>query len=137
MLARSFGDAFASALTSVEAAALAFPQCFDPSGDLDALETRRAAAFEWAAWLDGGYGVCLRVFTAANCVARETLATLIKAALVRIEYDVDVLLVQTETLAGLILPFAPWQRSTGTPGRTIDHLLRTQQLGSDRLVGVR
>ena len=32
----------------------------------------------------------------------------------------------------LILPFAPWQRSTGTPGLTIDRLLSDRKLGSER-----
>ena len=86
----------------------------------------------WASWIQGGYGVCLRVFTAESCVAKESLGAWLKAALAEADYDAAALLADAETLAGLVLPFAPWQRASGTPGRTIDRLLRERRLGDDR-----
>lgn len=131
MLLDSFADRFASALGHQRYARLAFATCF--SGDAVDLGAARAAARdEWASWIQGGYGVCLRIFTAETCIAKESLAAWLKAALAEPDYDAAALLAEAETLAGLLLPFAPWQRPSGTPGRTIDRLLRKQNLGDDR-----
>jgi len=131
MLRDSFADRFASALGHQRYARLAFATCF--SGDAVDLGAARAAARdEWASWIQGGYGVCLRIFTAETCVAKESLGAWLKAAVVEPDYDAAALLAEAETLAGLLLPFAPWQRASGTPGRTIDRLLREQHLGDDR-----
>ena len=131
MLLDSFADRFASALGHQRYARLAFATCF--SGDAVDLGAARAAARdEWASWIQGGYGVCLRIFTAETCIAKESLAAWLKAALAEPDYDAAALLAEAETLAGLLLPFAPWQRPSGTPGRTIDRLLRKQNLGDER-----
>jgi hypothetical protein len=131
MLRDRFAEAFAVALGKERYARLAFASCF--SGEaVDREAARRAANDEWASWIVGGYGVCLRVFTAETCVAKESLGAAIKAAIDEPGYDAAALLADAEALAGLILPFAPWQRPVGTPGRTIDRLLREQRLGSDR-----
>ena len=131
MLRDSFADRFVAALGNQHHARLAFASCF--SGDAVDPDAARAAALdEWASWIQGGYGVCLRVFTAETCVAKEALGAWLKAALATPDYDAAALLVDAEALAALLLPFAPWQRATGTPGRTIDRLLLEQQLGGDR-----
>jgi hypothetical protein len=131
MLRENFADRFAVALGHQRYARLAFAACF--SGDaIDSDTARTAARDEWASWIQGGYGVCLRIFTAETCVAKESLGAWLKAAVAEPDYDAAALLADVEILAGLLLPFAPWQRPTGTPGRTIDRLLREQCLGNDR-----
>lgn len=127
-----FRSAFASALMAIQGAEAAFPTCFH-AGALDEKEVVKAADAEWASWIDGGYGVCLRVFTGASCVTKETLGARLKSALASGSYDASALLIEAETLADLMLPFAPWQRPNGTPGRTIDRLLQEQQLGRERV----
>ncbi len=129
-----FAAAFVEALRHQRYARMAFAACF--SGEtLDRDAATAAAADEWAAWLQGGYGVCLRVFTAQTCVAKESLGAWLKRALAEPDHDPAALLADAEMLSGLILPFAPWQRATGTPGRTIDRLLAERRLGSDRPYG--
>jgi hypothetical protein len=131
MLRDRFADRFAVALGHQRYARLVFASCF--SGDtIDPDAARVAARDEWASWIQGGYGVCLRVFTAETCVAKESLGAWLKAALAEPDCDAAALLADAEILAGLLLPFAPWQRASGTPGRTIDRLLREQHLGDDR-----
>lgn len=130
MLRDRFAEAFAVALGREPYARHAFATCFTGEA-VDREAARRAANEEWASWIAGGYGVCLRVFTAGTCVAKEALGARIKAAIDEPGHDAATLLADAESLAGLILPFAPWQRPLGTPGRTIDRLLREQCLGSD------
>jgi hypothetical protein len=130
LLERIFQKAFVEALAETDGAALAFPDCFD-CGDLDAAAASRAARREWAAWLTGGYGVCLRIFTGSSCVTKEALGASLKASLASGDYDPTLLLAAAEKLAEIILPFAPWQRPSGTPGRTIDRLLLEQGLGHE------
>ena len=131
LLRRTFAVGFAEALATVEGARLAFPRCFAADA-VDPAAASAAASREWDDWLDGGYGVCLRTFTARNCVAKEALAASLKAALAEGAYDQGRLLQDAEALADLMLPFAPWQRESGTPGRTIDRLLAEQRLGRER-----
>jgi hypothetical protein len=131
MLRENFADRFVVALGHQRYARLAFAACF--SGDaVDPDAARAAAGREWASWIQGGYGVCLRIFTAETCIAKESLGAWLKAAIAEPDYDATALLADAETLAGLLLPFAPWQRASGTPGRTIDRLLRERCLGNDR-----
>jgi hypothetical protein len=131
MLRDRFAEVFVVALGHQRHARSAFAACF--SGDAVDREAARAAAHdEWASWIQGGYGVCLRVFTAETCVAKESLGAWLKAAIGEPGQDAADLLAEAEELAGLLLPFAPWQRPAGTPGRTIDRLLRDLRLGDDR-----
>lgn len=134
MLRERFADAFVAALAVQRHARAAFPRCF-ANDAVDPRTARQAAHDEWASWLGGGYGVCLRVFTAETCVAKEALGAWLKAAVAEPGYDAATVLAEAEALAGLILPFAPWQRPVGTPGRTIDRLLLEQGLGDDRPYG--
>lgn len=126
-----FVRAFVAEVGRVDGAERAFPRCF-ARGRVDEDAAAIVAAEEWESWIAGGYGVCLRVFTAATCIAKETLGAAMKAALAEGDGDMADLLDQAEALAGLILPFAPWQRPVGTPGRTIDRLLDEQGLGRER-----
>jgi hypothetical protein len=131
MLRDRFAEAFVVALRHQRHVRSAFAACF--SGEVVDPDAARAAAHdEWASWIQGGYGVCLRVFTAGTCVAKESLGAWFKAAIDQPGYDAADLLAGAEELAGLLLPFAPWQRPVGTPGRTIDRLLRQLRLGDDR-----
>jgi hypothetical protein len=131
MLRDRFAERFVVALGHQRYARLAFASCF--SGDAIHPDAARAAAQdEWASWIQGGYGVCLRVFTAETCVAKESLGAWLKAAIGEPDHDAADLLAEAEALAGMLLPFAPWQRPTGTPGRTVDRLLRELRLGDDR-----
>lgn len=125
-----FTTDFVAILGIVEGAKLAFPGCFD--GDrVDPQSAAAQAAVEWESWIRGGYGVCLRVFNAQTCIQKEVLRALLLRGLEEDSESADQMLRQAEALAGLILPFAPWQRATGTPGLTIDRLLGTMELGSD------
>lgn len=129
--AARFAEDFVAAIGRIEGAERAFPDCF-AGGLVDPEAAKTAAAEQWDAWLLGGYGVCLGVFTAETCIAKETLGLTMKRALAAGDGDAAMLLDQAEALAGLILPFAPWQRPVGTPGLTIDRLLAEQALGRER-----
>jgi hypothetical protein len=126
----AFISDFVTAIGRAEGAELAFPDCFR-DGAVDPAAAANRAQREWKSWTDGGYGVCLRIFNAFTCIAKESLGAALKLALAEGCRDHDRLLRQAEALAGLILPFAPWQRASGTPGRTIDRLLSEQQLGRE------
>jgi hypothetical protein len=119
---------FIACLPDEPGAEEAFPQCWQ-EGRLDPALAGKAAEREWATWLQGAYGVCLRTFTAQNCIRKETLAARLRRRVG--EADPLLLLDEARELAGLILPFAPWERAEGTPGRTIDALLARARLGDD------
>lgn len=133
-----FAREFLEALASVAPARIAFPGCFDGQGRVDPASAAATAETEWRNWLKGGYAVCLRSFTGEACVRKESLGALLKRRLA----DPDAWpmgagesLEACATLASLMLPFAPWERPTGTPGRTIDTLLARHDLGRERPYG--
>ena len=136
LLEQSFCGGFVNALEDVQDAELAFPRCFVRQG-LDVDAARRIARSEWGSWLDGGYGVCPRVFTGRSCVAKEALSASLRTSLAAGDYDPVRLLGLAEALAEIILPFAPWQRAACTPGLTIDRLLDEQGLGCDHPAAAR
>ena len=123
-----FTRQFLACLPGVPGAEEAFPQCWR-DGRLDPERARIVAEKEWATWLQGAYGVCLRLFTAQNCIRKEALAARLKRRLR--EADPLILLEEARDLATLILPFAPWERAQATPGLTIDALLALARLGDD------
>jgi hypothetical protein len=128
----AFIDQFIEALKAEPLALATFPAVFD-ARELNIESARRVGANEWNDWRTGGYGVCLSSFTGASCVTKESLAKEIKAELAggeRTISDVE-LLDMAERLAGLILPFAPFQRRVCTPGKTIDPLLELLKLGCE------
>lgn len=136
--AEAFGQAFTAALADFAPARIAFADCFDAQGRVDARAAAIAAGAEWRSWLAGGYAVCLRAFTGETCVRKESLGALLK----RHAADPDTWPMTAEealescaALAQLMLPFAPWERPAGTPGRTLDALLARQALGRERPYG--
>jgi hypothetical protein len=125
---------FTAALSAVPEAANAFPSCFDADGMVDRAAAGAQAVEEWAAWLKGGYAVCLRIFSGQTCVAKESLGATLKRHIAdpaAQPMDHGDLLAMCERLAQLMLPFAPWERPVGTPGVTIDRLLRDLSLGGE------
>jgi hypothetical protein len=133
-LRAQFGRCFIDALGGLPGAPSAFPTCFTTDGGVGKDAAQIVADEEWSAWLSGAYAVCLRVFTAETCIRKEALAAQLKAALHgHGEPHTDIERVaMAEALAGLILPFAPWERPHCTPGLTIDHLLQGSQIGRER-----
>lgn len=137
-MAGGFRDAFRAALAAIDAASAAYPACFDVDGRVDPTAAAAQADVEWESWLGGGYAVCLKTFSGYTCVEKESLGALLK----RHAADPGTwpmrardALEACATLAGLMLPFAPWERPTGTPGRTIDTLLARHGLGREAPYG--
>jgi hypothetical protein len=129
-----FQNDFPAALRAVPEARNAFPACFGADARLDDAAIAAQAAREWDSWLAGGYAVCLRIFTAGACVAKESLGATLKrhvADPARYPMDEGEIIALCERLAQPMLPFAPWERPGGTPGVTIDRLLRALSLGCE------
>jgi len=128
-----FTEEFIEALQRLPEARFGFADCFGPQGLVDTIARTRAAE-EWAAWIEGGYAVCLRIFTGETCVRKESLGAWLKAHIVSPEshpMTANEVLSMCERLAQLMLPFAPWQRPHGTPGVTIDRLIADLRLGAE------
>ncbi|MEO6217140.1 MAG: DUF6058 family natural product biosynthesis protein [Sphingomonas sp.] len=126
-----FTEEFVEALERLPEARFGFADCFGPHGLVDTVARARAAE-EWAAWIGGGYAVCLRIFTGETCVRKESLGAWLKAHIAdpeRHPLTAEAALSICEKLAQLMLPFAPWQRPHGTPGVTIDRLIADLRLG--------
>ena len=123
-----FAAAFVDALGQIDGARDAYPDCWAGSA-IDREAAVRAAEREWRAWLDGSFGVCLRIFTARTCIPKESLVIRIKRLLPTAEPG-D-LLDDAQALSQLILPFAPWERPHCSPGLTIDPLLEQAGLGGE------
>lgn len=130
----AFCDQFLAALAEEPLARANFPTAFE--GDsVDEAGARSAAEAEWAAWISGAYAVCLRSFTGQSCIAKESLARHIRTT-----WPVDVEPVQApgidaldamERLSVWLMPFAPFERLSGTPGIAIDRMLAVLDLGED------
>lgn len=136
--AREFAHDFERALRDFPLARLGFPRCFGDDGALLPESVRVAAADEWEAWLKGGYGVCLRAFTGETCVRKESLGAMLKRRVVEngdLLGAAGELLDACAALQQLLLPFAPWERPSGTPGRTIDVIVPTLGLGIEQPYG--
>ena len=128
-----FTEEFIEALERLPEARFGFADCFDANGIIDTIARARAVE-EWAAWVGGGYAVCLRIFTGETCVRKESLGAWLKAHIADPEshpLTAEALLSICERLAQLMLPFAPWQRPLGTPGVTIDRLIADLGLGAE------
>jgi hypothetical protein len=128
-----FTEEFIDALERLPEARFGFADCFDENGIIEAVARARAAE-EWAAWIGGGYAVCLRIFTGETCVRKESLGAWLKAHMANPEshpLTAEAALSICERLAQLMLPFAPWQRPLGTPGVTIDRLIADLRLGAE------
>lgn len=129
-----FVEEFVSTLQRFPEARHGFADCFDRNGSIIDAVARAQAAQEWAAWIKGGYAVCLRIFTGETCVRKESLGGWLKAHIANPErhpMTADEILSMCENLAQLMLPFAPWQRPRCTPGLTIDRLVSDLELGAE------
>ncbi len=131
-----FVSDFCARLGAAPYAAYGLADCLreDRTVCVDAAAAR--ASSEWADWASGGFAVCLPVFSAERCLAKECLAARLKAALdanapESDRLDDQALFDLTEALAALMLPFSPWERPSGTPGVVIDPVLKMLELGVD------
>lgn len=130
----TFTTEFTVLLRSTEGAPLAYPSCFDANGRVLEDQLASVAASEWADWINGAYGVCLRDFSARTCIQKSSLAALLKAHFAGRLSEVwtdERVIAATQELSALVTPFAPWERATGTPGQTIDVALKHLKLGVD------
>lgn len=128
-----FTTTFIEALAAEPLAALAFPDAFS-SRSVDPEGATRCAEAEWASWADGGYAVCLRRFSGESCVRKESFVRHIRHHMEKVpgyRLDDDALFDLVERLESLMLPFAPWQRRTGSPGRAVDAPLAAMGLGAE------
>jgi hypothetical protein len=128
-----FERSFAENIGTVRYANLAYPDCFGEAGKLIEGVVHTTARSEWAAWISGAYGVCLRDFSARSCITKEALAAAIKRYFAHDDKNLSRLdiVIMCQELAALITPFAPWERAQGTPGTTIDVALHRFDLGED------
>lgn len=125
-----FERQFVNALAAEPLAPHAFPTAF-AEGRVDLNSARAIAATEWDSWRYGGYAVCLRSFTGTTCVQKEALGAFLRSQR-QGEGDQasdDDVLDLVERLDLLLLPFAPFQRPTGTPGVAVDRVLAALLLG--------
>lgn len=130
---------FTTALRSSNAAHYGYPELFE-NGDFSIDRCAGIAASEWADWINGGYGVCLRRFDGRHLVAKTSEAGRIKILTsngtkqqLSPEERLD-LLDALENLETVMLPFAPHQRPFGTPGKWIDIIMARYGLGHIPLV---
>lgn len=113
---------------------LGYPGAY-ADGKLDPEAASGAGEAEWADWIGGGYGVCLRCWDAPSLVAK----TVERARIIAITGEGRkpvltpaerlALLSAMERLEAVMLPFAPHQRPHGTPGLWIDAMLVRYGLG--------
>ncbi len=127
----NFLSEFVSLLRDIEDTALAYPTCFH-GGDIIDSQARIIGEQEWRSWIQGAYAVCLRRFSAHSCIEKEALRARIVAACEGkpgLSLNDEALFDKVEQLEALILPFAPWERPNGTPGKAIDAPLARLNLG--------
>ncbi len=132
-----FLSEFVSLLRHIEDAALAYPTCFDGDGVIDS-QAHIIGEQEWQSWAQGAYAVCLRRFSARSCIEKEALRERIVAVCEDkpgLSLNDEDLLDKVEQLEALILPFAPWERPNGTPGKAIDAPLARLKLGMEEPYG--
>jgi hypothetical protein len=128
----TFIEQFFEALTSVAHAKLNYPICFE-NETLATNAARQVALKEWEGWVSGAYAVCLAAFSGESCVRKEVYAWRIRNH--HDNSDASLLLSSTELfdlteqLASLLMPFAPFERSSGTPGKAIDRTLAALNVG--------
>ena len=134
----TFIEQFMRALLDVPMARLNYASCFDGEA-LNINGARQGARDEWAAWVSGAYAVCLSHFSGESCVRKE-----VNAWRIRNHFDNDdktlaltpiELFELTEQLASVLMPFAPFERASGTPGKALDRTLAALNLGIDEPYG--
>lgn len=125
---------FAARLSTQPFAATIYTACF-PADIFDEKVAAAKAEIEWESWMDGGYAVCLRRFSANSCIRKEVLAAYLKRDFAAPDGEKLSTTEQfdlMEELESLLLPFAPFERPTGTPGVVVDRILRELSLGNER-----
>ena len=137
-IARRFGKGFitdfVTQLAALPDGQLAYPDVH-VDGELSPDAAAGLAAAEWADWINGGYGVCLRHWSAADVIAKmlqrgRIIALTDGATRETLEPPGRLALLEAmERLEAVMLPFAPHQRPTGTPGLWIDRILLRYGLG--------
>jgi hypothetical protein len=134
LFAEGFVADFVSQLSALPDGHLAYPDVY-VDGVLSTEAATTLARAEWADWINGGYGVCLRDWSAADAIAkmlqRGRIIALTAGGTRESLSPVDriALLDAMERLEAVMLPFAPHQRATGTPGLWIDRILLRYGLG--------
>lgn len=132
----AFIEQFLLALRNEPLARRNYPQAF--AGEELVLDVAtHIGSDEWDAWLSGAYAVCLKTFTGESCVAKESLARFLR------EYaegkddgqSATEILDVIERLSIWLMPFAPFERATGTPGLAIDRNLASLALGHEEPFG--
>lgn len=138
-LRESFLADFRAVLETLPLAQVAYPDAFS-DGRLDLQAAMDAGLSEWADWINGGYGVCLRRFDARSLAVKAGEAARVRA-LTRSGTRETLspsekleLLNAMESLDAVMLPFAPHQRPKGTPGFWVDAPLARYGMGSVPLV---
>ncbi len=111
----------------------AFSACFAQDGTIASQAAEAAAREEWSSWLSGVYAVCLRRFSAASCVEKESLARRLRDhfEVPGEALDESMVFDLIERLEGLMLPFAPSERPSCTPGHVVDRGLASLNLGAE------
>ncbi len=103
--------------------------------DLDEIKLAKQLETEWQSWILGGYAVCLRRWDGSHPVIKN-----IEIARIRTLTDDGTkptlttkeqiaLLSAIKRLDAVMLPFAPYQRPVGSPGKWVDQLLGKYELG--------
>lgn len=125
----AFEVEFNALLDRVSGASAAYPECFVQDLAKARVARTETARREWRAWMEGAYGVCLRTFSAETCIRKEALSVEGRLMLESGTVDRGRLLSIISELELYLLPFAPWERAGGTPGKVIDQGLSLLQGG--------
>lgn len=134
LFADGFAADFVARLSALPHGHLAYPDVY-VDGVLSMRAATTLAQAEWADWINGGYGVCLRHWSAADAIDKMLHRGRIVALTTGgtrewlSRGDRIALLDAMEQLEAVLLPFAPHQRATGTPGLWIDRILLRYGLG--------
>lgn len=134
-----FAAEFQARLKTDPSARVGYADLFE-DGAVDNAKCHALALSEWADWINGGYGVCLRRFDANHLIAKTSQSARIRqltAAGTKPALSPDErldLLDALDHLDAVMLPFAPHQRPHGTPGKWIDAIMEKYGLGAVPLV---
>ncbi len=134
MFEREFTGDFRAALLANGAQAFEYQSLFN-GPDLDEQKLLEQSQLEWQSWIGGGYAVCLRRWDGSHPVIKNVeiarIRTLTgdgkKPALTTAEQKT--LLNAIKRLDEVMLPFAPYQRPLGSPGKWVDQILAKYGLG--------
>jgi hypothetical protein len=130
LLQARFACAFERALRAVSDATLGFPHVFTQASAFSALAAEEAQR-QWEGWIEGGYGVCLRRFSAEAVVTKISARAKIKLLVSEKNASPIELVEEMARLEAVLLPFSPLERATGTPGWAIDEVLLGMGCGQE------